>query len=1438
MSTLQDSQGFVWLGTEDGLVRYDGHELYRYGHSRTDKNSLPGNFIWDIKEDAQHDLWIAIKDGGLARWNRASDTFTAYRHDPANEGSLASDYVRSVLIDASGHVWVGTTDAGVDILDPVSGRIQRLRHDAAVAASLSSDNVFTLSSGAFGAVWIGTDKGLDRWSPAAKSVSHFGPPAGDEHSLIGKAISGCIEERSGDVWVSTFDGGVTRFDRQGRALQAYRHDERRASSLKSDHVRAMLVDQGGRMWIGTAEGLDLLDRVSGQFTHYEHKGNDANSLRDSFIMSLYLDPSGLVWIGTRTGGVSRWNPRSWELGAHRPEWLGSDPVTAFANAPDNRLWIASLGGVLAQFDADKGETTPLDSLTRRPAALGKDVVVMSLAQDRRGALWIGTMANGLKKLDAAGNIHSLIVDVGDPRGTSAAGIMTVNETRAGQLWIGTFGGGANLLDPATGLVRHLPYGSAPGEISSPNVTSIAEDSRGNLWIGTDGGGLDLAREDGTVTKVFSHDPKNAASFPANSVYAIAIDAMDRVWVGTDHGGLVQIIGSAERPESISFDVIARAEGLSDTIYGIVPDATGNIWVSSNAGLMRFNPDTRAIQAFHREDGLQGEEFASGAYIRLRDGRIAFGGPGGFNVFDPAKLTAGRQAPRLAMTGISVLGVRHETGTPSWLLDSLALNYRANIVSLDFGVLDFASPQHNKLAYRMPGLTDTWIDLGAQRRVTLTNLDAGDHVLEVRGSASGTAWSSKPLSLTIHRQAAPWRSGWAYAAYALLALGLIFQRVRRQRLKFEEMAQARERLEREVQLRTRELVDSNQQLEEAARAKSNFLDRMSHELRTPMNGVVGMTELLTRTVLSATQTHLTKTIRSSAQILLQIVNDLLDLSKIRAGKVMLEVLPIDLGQVLEECTSLFAGSAEAKGIELIVCPPASRGRVLLGDPLRVRQILMNLVGNAVKFTSQGEVVVRAQVECIEGNQATARISVSDTGIGLDATAMSRIFEPFSQADETTTRKFGGTGLGLSICRELADLMGGKISLESQPGIGSTFSLSLPLQVGAELELPERSILASQNVRILTRHASLAEALALHAASLEMNVQTQATCADSLVVLDVSTQLSELQSMLTGKSVPTTLIAVATAAEVETHDLRAVIDEKRIVLKPVHRVAFHEALMAAVGATMPTEIARPESIAFQGHVLLVEDEPVNAAVAEGYLALLGCTSVWAKTGTEAVTRCSTERFDMILMDLNMPDMDGFSATALIRKSEGARRRTPVIALTAHDANSYRAKCLAADMDDILTKPYTLEDCTRLLQTWLKPPEARNTSAAEKPRGIGKPELSHLDATAVGALRKLRAGKHVDLYAKLVELYRVSSAESLEKLRLAFALPDLPAAAAACHRFAAAAANVGALEYGKQLRHLEDLCIAGDLANANKLHETLQAAHARLLDSLRDLSIKNVA
>jgi signal transduction histidine kinase/ligand-binding sensor domain-containing protein/CheY-like chemotaxis protein/HPt (histidine-containing phosphotransfer) domain-containing protein len=1352
---LQDSQGFMWFGTEDGLVRYDGQEFVRYGYSPKEERGLPGNFINQIVEGPRHDLWLAI-NGGLARWDRAEDRFTVYRHDPHDAGSLASDQVNTVAIDPQGRIWIGTTDAGLDILDPRTGRFENLRHEAADPTSLISNHVSSLTRDRAGTVWVGTDQGLDELAPGRRRFRHFRHVDGDPRTLSGNDVWQVLEDSSGSIWVATYGGGLDRMDPDGHVLQVFRHDPRKPGSLASDQVQALLEDRQGHFWIGTTDGLDLLDRASGAIAHYRHQRENPDSLNDSSIFSLYQDSAGLVWIGTATGGISRWDPRSAELGARQPDWMGKF-VTSFADAPDNRVWIASMGGGVVEYDPDTGRKTDLDTVIAQHTALDSEPV-MSLREDRSGTLWIGTMDKGVATIDRHGRLAWIPVKRGDPHALSASGIMTVFQARDGQMWIGTYGGGANIVDPATGLVRQLPFGTAPGAVSADSVTAIAQDSQGYLWIGTNGGGLDLARPDGTVIRVFRHDPRDPTSLPANTVYALAVDAHDRVWVGTSGGGLALAIGAQSAPQSLGFRTYSLGQGLtSDVINGVLVDGDGRIWLSGEAGLMRLDPDTGAVKTFHVADGAVGEEFTTNAYFRMRDGRLCFGGPGGFNIFDPARLTERSQPPRLTLTGVEILGAPAPGPTPYWLRRRIPLNFRDNIVSLDVSVLDFISPRHNRIAYRMAGLTDRWIDLGAQHRITLTNLESGNHVLEVRGANSDSVWS-EPLKITLHRDPAPWESPWAYAVYALLIIGFVAHRLRKQELERRHQIRERERLEAEVAARTRELSESNRQLADAARAKSDFLDRMSHELRTPMNGVVGMTELLARTPQSTTQVRLTQTIRSSAQVLLRIVNDLLDLSRAQAGKIALEKLPIDLDRVLDECANLFSATTQAKGIRLNVRPPARgqwppAGQTLVGDPFRIRQIVMNLVGNAVKFTEHGAIRVQADIERADADRAAVRIAVSDSGIGMDAATVEKIFQPFTQADESTSRRFGGSGLGLSICRELAQLMGGRITVESTPGVGSTFQVFLPLELSAAQP-------------------------------------TSATAAPG--------PPSDAVSATTG----------------------------------------------AIGA----------------HVLLVEDEPVNAAVAQGYLEALGCTSVWTKDGAEALARSATERFDLILMDINMPAFDGYQTARLLRERAGTGHRVPIIALTAHTPSQVRGRCEAAGIDDVLSKPYTPEDCEKLLRRWV--PRDLQRRAPMQPSGGGASvvtateeremprncedlqtippveDLAKVDEATVRRLRGSGTRGRTNLYARLVELFSAGSTAALGELDAALRGGDLAAARATCHKLKSSAANVGAIAFAEDVRRLEQLCAAGDATPAWSAFDRLRSAHPALIAELLGLERRESA
>jgi CheY-like chemotaxis protein/HPt (histidine-containing phosphotransfer) domain-containing protein len=472
--------------------------------------------------------------------------------------------------------------------------------------------------------------------------------------------------------------------------------------------------------------------------------------------------------------------------------------------------------------------------------------------------------------------------------------------------------------------------------------------------------------------------------------------------------------------------------------------------------------------------------------------------------------------------------------------------------------------------------------------------------------------------------------------------------------------------------------------------------------------------------------------------------------------------------------------------------------------------------------------------------------------MDAAAIGKIFEPFSQADETTTRKFGGTGLGLAICRELADLMYARITVESRPQIGSAFTLALPMKVGDAQALAALPT-AGKRVQVLTRRQSLEESLTRHAAALGMNVigagADDADVPADVIVVDASTYREELQSML-ASSPRRSLVVLAKNAEVEALGLRVLLHEKAVVLKPIHRIALQEAFAVASGLEVEASGAAPLSDVstpqLGAHVLLVEDEAVNAAVAEGYLAALGCTMAWVKNGTDAVARSGTERFDLIFMDLNMPGIDGFTAAKLIREREAASgkasgkesARVPIIALTAHDAVNFRSRVLDAQMDDILSKPYSLEECTKVLRRWMAPtskhpapaPSALENNAARSVHEAGgKPALVVVDANAVAALKKLRGGTQSDLYSRLVDLFRTSSADSLTQLGIALNAGDLGAAAAACHKLAASAGNVGALAYAKQLRELEHLCAGGEGSGAGEIYQALQAAHAPLIDAL---------
>ena len=769
MSILQDSQGYLWLATENGLDRYDGYGIREYRRTRAPQGGLASDYVWKIAEDAGGDLWLATVDGGVARWDRRTDRFQLFRHDVHDPRSLASDSVRTLLIDASQRIWVATFDRGLDVLDPRSGHARHYRARPGDARALPSDAVYALYQDRANRIWVGTEAGLVRYDPS--SDAFVSPSSRGGPSRAGALRVRALEEdHTGALWIGTYGGGLARLDREGE-LQLFHHDSHDPGSLSNDHVWAILEDNAQRLWIATADGLDLFDRRGGRFVRYGKDAGDPQSLGDSDVMSLYQDRGGVLWVGTRHNGASHWNPQSWQLGHYRSDAFRDTEVMAFADDGLGTVWVGTKGAGLVEIDTRSGHERHFARGTG-PFSLTDDRV-MALLYDGNGVLWIGTMFAGLERLDLrSGTVREYHSSPADRSTLPANGIMALYEDRAGTLWVGTYGGGLASLDRQSGRFTRYAYGrdDASG-LSSAAASALAEDARGNLWIGTADGGLNLLDRQSGRFYHYRRDDRDAHSLSDDAVYALHTDRHGDLWVGTA-GGLDRVVEGAGTPPAVRFESFPSALGPSEGVYGIETDPEDRLWLSTNRGLIRFDPRTHSTWHFHEVHGLQGEDFTINAHHASTDGTLFFGGDNGFNAFAPEAVTLGGAPPRVVLTGAAKLNQPLPQGELPGPQRPLRLSYDDKLVSFEFAALDFTSPADNHYAYRLEGFDSGWIDAGPLHRATYTNLDPGDYVFRVRAANAAGTWNEAGLSIPVHVAPPPWATRAAKIIYGLLGLAAL------------------------------------------------------------------------------------------------------------------------------------------------------------------------------------------------------------------------------------------------------------------------------------------------------------------------------------------------------------------------------------------------------------------------------------------------------------------------------------------------------------------------------------------------------------------------------------------------------------------------------------------------------------------------------------------
>ena len=1305
----QDSAGFMWFGTQDGLNRYDGYEFIHLRHDPRNPASLRNDSIFALHVDADGNLWVGTQGGGLSRWDAQAESFTHFTEENGAPQGFDHGRVRVITHDMNGILWVGLHESGLYRFDKSTGQWEQFLNNPDDIKSLSDNQIRAIHEDSTGRLWVGTLDGLNLYDSTTGNFTRFKSDPQNPQSLSSNKIRSIYEDSQRCLWIGTLGGGLNRLNRSTGFFKRFEHDEMDPTSLSDNQARTILEDSEGRLWVGTDGGINLFQE-NGSFIRYSHDSTDATSLSNDRIASMFQDRAGMLWIGSNGGGLDRWHPLDWSFGHYKGgiAGLSNQVVYAFTEDSEGQLYVGTLGGGLNVLDRSSGNNQVFRHDPQDAFSLSDDRVT-ALLYDSKQTLWVGTLTGGLDRMiPGSGQFEHFRADANNTESLSSNVIMTIFEDRKGVVWAGTYGGGLNRFDRDTGsFTSYQNEGGNPASISGNRISTITEDPSGALWIGTLGNGLNYFDRDSGQFRRFVHDPARDSSLSNNEIISLHLDPSGVLWIGTQGGGLNRLERLEAKMETTTFKRYSQHDGLpNNVIYGILPDRQGGLWLSTVRGLARFDTDEQTFEVFNATDGLQADEFNLGAHYRSQSGELFFGGMNGFNAFFPDQIERNSSIPPLALTSFLKLNEPAQIENPLNQIQQLDLSYRDYVVSFEFAALDYRSPADNRYAYKLDGLDDNWIELGNRHEITFTNLAPGSYNLKVKGSNSDGVWNEAGIDLPIFVSAPPWMQWWAYALYGLIAAAIV--------LRFLYIQREKERTRKALFLAAEESQAANE-------AKSEFLANMSHEIRTPMNGVIGMTHVLKTTALSPEQEGHVDVIHKSGDAILEVINQILDFSKVESRNVEIEQEALDLRGCIEDVLDLLAPIAGQKGLDLGYWMEKGTPEAIIGDRMRIRQVLINLVGNGIKFTDDGEVMVKVSRNWRANLKQEIEFIVEDSGPGIPADKLDRLFKPFSQGDASSSRRFGGTGLGLAISKRLSELMGGRLFVESVEGKGSSFHFTLAAETANG---PDRSFLYATDSQLQNKRALIIDDCAamrdLLSRQLRLwGVQTQTAGSadkgmeklwtggsfDMLIIdpLGLSTTgsgwVSDMQKICSGKH---TSIITLSAKTMDDRTLQDALGAIMSLSKPAQPLLLLEALRSVALSHGTSDSRSAEKLRVAKHVkplhplriLLVEDNQINQMVAVALLGQIGYQAHVAENGQEALEALRTAPYDVVFMDVQMPVMDGFEASRAIWKEFDEETRPYIIAMTAQAMRGDREQCLAAGMDAYISKPVDIGEIRSML------------------------------------------------------------------------------------------------------------------------------------------------
>ncbi len=789
---LQDHHGFMWIGTEDGLNRYDGYVFETYRHDPSDSTSLSSSHIGCLFEDRQGSLWIGTWGGGLNCLDADHRTFRRFRHDPRDTTSLSHDRVTSIVDDEKGGIWICTAGGGLDRLDPATGKFTHQRSSDTSLPSARWKDQFCSIRTDDGSLWIGTYfSGLVRVDMATGATRVYRHNARDESSLSDDRVLSLCAAADGRLWVGTWEGGLNLLDPTTGRSERFVHDPHDPGSLPGNTVRCVAVDAEGTLWLGTV-GAGAAQRRSGQehFTRITHSPIHASSLSDNVVTAICVDEGGTLWFGTASG-LSIHAPTAHRFPLYRSApgiagELQGKRVYALSAERDGIVWVGTEDGGLHRFDPRTGSFLQFRHDPSDPRSLPRDYVT-ALMIDSRGELLVGTYGGGLAVKNRTGpGFRRLGSDPHDPSRRLNAYISALCEDREGRIWVGTWIAGLAVVDHSGRVVRrYVPDPSDPGSIADTDIRALAVDRRGTLWVGTAKAGLSrYDRDSDRFVRVFPQK-LNDAWAGTEYVQSIVEDQRGTLWLGTFGGGAVcldPVTGACAR--------VTKDNGLpNNVVYGIVIDEDQLLWISTNEGLTCFDPSTGRSRSYTHNDGLQADEFNFNAYCEGPDHTLYFGGVNGFNAVAPGRIPENRHVPPVVITGFRVFDRPWDTGMALHVTRAITLDHDANFIAIEYAALDYALPERNQYAYRLEGIDRDWVRAGERRTASYTDLPPGEYVFRVRGSNNDGVWNESGAGLTISVHPPYWQSVWfrlAIGALAAAALVLLYRLRVRSLLKVERL----------------------------------------------------------------------------------------------------------------------------------------------------------------------------------------------------------------------------------------------------------------------------------------------------------------------------------------------------------------------------------------------------------------------------------------------------------------------------------------------------------------------------------------------------------------------------------------------------------------------------------------------------------------------------